>query len=436
MTNLHYLLIGLAVLLVAGVMLYNHLQERRLRKQIDGMFQNNLADTYAELGSSLPRPAPSAEIDAAVEPAPAPGLNRLAMAVDEGQDTYDEMLTLMRRVSHDQDDEPLPAPLAEDDLGVIAKPKAPSAEEASAAAPSRAPEARPVSIEPAPPPQADIAEPRVVQPLSTSPLDAEIECIARLRASHRGLASYAGLIDRLRRIGKPVRAYGYGDQAVWQPLPASATGDYSVVEVAIQLVDRKGPVAQAHLDDFCNALYEYAAEHGGAVTCPDLAETLEKAKQLDAFCMAVDMLIGLNIVAPEGMPFLTRRVDELARKAGMHLTHQGVYVLDDAAGHSLFSLANQRGARFMPEDATQSTPTVTLLFDVPNIVDGLAVFDRMTTLGFDLARSLGGHMMDDHGHVVTQASLRSDRQQLEGFYSRMQSYGIPAGSERARRLFA
>lgn len=433
MTNLHYLLIGLAVLLVVGVMLYNHLQERRLRKQIDGMFQNNLADTYAELGNRAPADVPP-EADRAARLAP--DTEALPVAVDEVQDTYDEMLTLMRRVSQENDDEPImPPPLADDEA--VEKLASDSAVQPEPVSPWQA-DVVPPDLDVAPPSSSHAAspEPSAVQTLATSPLDADVECIARLRASHRGMATYAALIDRVRRIGKPVRAYGYGDQASWQPLPASATGDYSVIEIGMQLVDRKGPVSSSQLDEFCNALYEYAAEHGGAVTCPDLAGTLDKAKRLDDFCMAVDMLIGLNIVAPEGMPFLVKRVDDLARRAGMTLSRQGTYVMDDAAGHGLFSLANQRGARFVPEDASQSTPSVTLLFDVPNIADGLTIFDRMTTLGFELARSLGGHMMDDHGHVVTQASLRSDRQQLEGFYSRMRAEGIAAGSERARRLFA
>lgn len=434
MTNLHYLLIGLAVLLVVGVMLYNHLQERRLRKQIDGMFQNNLADTYAELGNRAPADVqPEADRAARL----APDTEALPVAVDEVQDTYDEMLTLMRRVSQENDDEPImPPPLADDDA--VEKQASDSAVQPEPVSPWQAADVVPPDIDVAPPSSSHAAspEPSAVQTLATSPLDADVECIARLRASHRGMATYAALIDRVRRIGKPVRAYGYGDQASWQSLPASATGDYSVIEIGMQLVDRKGPVSSSQLDEFCNALYEYAAEHGGAVTCPDLAGTLDKTKRLDDFCMAVDMLIGLNIVAPEGMPFLVKRVDDLARRAGMTLSRQGTYVMDDAAGHGLFSLANQRGARFVPEDASQSTPSVTLLFDVPNIADGLTIFDRMTTLGFELARSLGGHMMDDHGHVVTQASLRSDRQQLEGFYSRMRAEGIAAGSERARRLFA
>jgi hypothetical protein len=41
-----------------------------------------------------------------------------------------------------------------------------------------------------------------------------------------------------------------------------------MVEVGMQVVDRKGAISQVQLDQGCNALYEFAAEHGGAVTGP------------------------------------------------------------------------------------------------------------------------------------------------------------------------
>jgi FtsZ-interacting cell division protein ZipA len=148
------------------------------------------------------------------------------------------------------------------------------------------------------------------------------------------------------------------------------------------------------------------------------------------------MLIGLNITAPEGIPFLCKRVGDFAARAGMTLNKGGSYEMRDATGHILFTLSNHQGKRFVPEDASQTAASVTLLFDVPNAFRGLEVFDGMTVLGFDLARNLGGRVMDDHGHVVSQTSLANDRKQLDGFYKRMEAYGIPAGSERARRLFA
>lgn len=433
MTDLHYLLLGLALLLVGGVVLYNHLQERRLRKQIDSMFRRDLEEP---IETREPAEAPVSDVADEKEESADDSLRPLPASSQEPPDTYDEMLTLMRRVPDDQDaesSEPPILPMDRESSEPLGKtpPMMPVVE----------PKARAVEV-PAPmdipvprgePPREDI-EAKAALAIEPSPLDPEIECVVRWRASGRETVDCAGLIDRLRRIGKPVRVFGYVAGA-WHQATNSAQ-KHDVVEAGIQLVDRKGAVTLAQLETFRDVFYEFAAEHGGAVSCPDLSAVIGKAKDLDEFCVAVDMLIGLNIVAHEGIPFTGRRVDELARKAGMHLDKLGHYVLDDGHGHSLFTLVNQQGERFAPDDFSLTTPTITLLFDVPNIDDGLAVFDRMTVLGFELARTLGGRMMDDHGHVVTQASLQSDRGQLAGFYERMRARAIPAGGERARRLFA
>ncbi len=462
MTNLHYLLIGLAVLLVGGVLVYNHIQERRLRKQIDGMFRRGLegsTDAGADVPETnardeAPAVAGSGGFDAMSADA-GPGLAGLTVQEEDGQETYDEMLTLMRRASLDQDDEVGTSltSLAGDEPEDGASPATPAAPAPSAidkpAEPVPAhvdePEPEPVrqvvaeaapapreTVQPAP----DAAETRTHAAPPPSPLDAEVECGARLRPGHHEAVTYAALLDRLRRVGKPARAFGYIEGQGWEPVNAIRPRDYAVVEIGLQLVDRKGALARTQLDLFCDALYEFAAEYGGAVSCPDMVAVLDKARELDAFCMDVDMLIGVNIVAPEGIPFMGRRIDEAALGAGMSLNRQGAYVMADAEGHVLFTLANPSGERFIPEDRSYTTQTVTLLFDVPNVANGLDVFDRMSLFGGELARVLGGRMTDDQGHAVTQASLANDRRQLSGFYARMQERGIPAGGERAHRLFA
>lgn len=460
MTNLHYLLIGLGVLLVVGVMGYNHLQERRLRRQIDGMFRRSLdtalddapkqpAEVFGEAGSDI--------AGETAEP-----LDNLGSVVEEGQDTYDDMLNLMRRASLDRDDEP-DGPLLPDDpttdetVRVAPRPGAIAARPEDA--PLRAPAhgtADSVVREPVSRRQAeDISAARkqdhagispgrpdtdggptgATTSDAPSPVDTEIECVARLRAGQRGIR-HTDLLDSLRRVGKPLRCFGQDPVLGWEPANPIRPGGYPVLDIGVQLVDRKGPANKAQLEAICDILYTYAAEHGGAVTCPNLDVALDKARELDEFCVAVDMLIGINVAAPEGIPFMGRRIDELARAAGMTLDGRGSYVLQDGAGNVLFSLANQQDEPFDPTDTLLTTQSVTLLFDVPNVADGLGVFDRMTTFGFELARALGGRMTDDNGHAVTQASLDNDRRQLAGFYARMQARGIPAGGERARRLFA
>jgi hypothetical protein len=62
----------------------------------------------------------------------------------------------------------------------------------------------------------------------------------------------------------------------------------------------------------------------------------------------------------------------------------------------------------------------------------LAVFDRMTQLGFDLAGRLEGRLVDDNGRAVSEDSLNRDRARLVDrlSISAWQLRGIP-GRRRA-----
>jgi FtsZ-interacting cell division protein ZipA len=171
------------------------------------------------------------------------------------------------------------------------------------------------------------------------------------------------------------------------------------------------------------------------VSCPDKEEALKLARDLDLFCMDVDVLIGLNVVSAESRPFTSEAMHSLAQEARLSLEADGAFHARDDFGHTLFTLANQEEDPFPRDGRGLTTHGITLLFDVPRVADGIAVFDRMTRLGFDLAWRLEGRLVDDSSRPVSEDSLNRDRARLAQFFARMEARGIPAGGERALRLF-
>jgi hypothetical protein len=268
-----------------------------------------------------------------------------------------------------------------------------------------------------------------------SGMDPLTEYIARLKFVAPTMANFGPLLITLRRIGKPVRAFGRRADGAWEVLSSHPRSAFDQVECGIQLVDRSGALSQDQIDAFTRALYEFAAEEGGAVSCPDKQETLDVARDLDLFCMDVDVLIGLNVVSADSRPFTSEAMHGLAMEARLSLEPDGSFHARDAFNHTLFTLANQGDEPFPRDGRGLTTHGVTLLFDVPRVADGLAVFDRMTQLGFDLAIRLEGRLVDDNGRNVSEDSLNRDRARLMSFYQRMEARGIPAGGERALRLF-
>ena len=479
MTTLQIVLAIVGITMVAAIVIYNLVQERRFRKEADRLFSHKRDDIM--LGEAV-RTDPSrrqgeTRIQLTGQDADAPEA-RQAVAEAEaplyrGRMDDDFALPEAFETRTESPDEDLPPPLGAlpekraaampvEDVEpvaprVAAKPamprspepvtatakvatrvdtKAATTEQAGYLPPhiaamhetrgSAAPAAAPTPT-PAP------AAPAAVQ--GSSALDPATEYIARLKFASPAFTSYSGLLNTLRRIGKPIRCFGLGGDGRWEMVTSNSRNAYSQMELGLQLADRSGAIAQDQLDAFCRALYTFAADAGGAVICPEKEEALERAQELDMFCMNVDVLMGLNVIAGDAHPFTSEAVHTQASAIGLTLERDGIYYARDAQGHSLFTLTNQEETPFPQDGRGLTVKGLTLLFDVPRVADGLAVFDRMTRLGFDLAWRLEGRMVDDNGRPVTEENLNRDRKRLAGFYSRMETRGIPAGGERALRLF-
>ena len=171
--------------------------------------------------------------------------------------------------------------------------------------------------------------------------------------------------------------------------------------------------------------------------CDDVVEAMERAQAIDRFCVDVDGLIGLNVVARgEGSVNLTRIVRE-AESSGMVLGMDGVFQLLDSRSEPLYALCNHDAEPFSTQVIEgQTSQGVTLQFDVPRVPDGLKVFDGMVAFGRKLANEVGGILVDDNLRPLTDSGIEKIRTQLLHIYERMEARGVPSGSRRALRLFS
>jgi hypothetical protein len=60
----------------------------------------------------------------------------------------------------------------------------------------------------------------------------------------------------------------------------------------------------------------------------------------------------------------------------------------------------------------------------------------MLAIGAELAKQLGGTLVDDNRVQLSDSAVRAIQQQLQSIHARMEARGIPPGSERALRLFS
>ena len=403
MSDLQIWLLVIGAVVVVAVLLFNWIQERRFRKQADAAFQAPMADALMQPGA-VPRETHSRVEPALREPVFDAGKVNEVAEVNEPHLQFDAGL-----------------PLAD-------APKAPLEE--------MAPASRPVAPVPAPP-----AQPRPAsQPVAAHPAPYDELIEYRIRIGSEGVLAnvFADAFNQTRTLGKAVRWVGLPvGAAAWEEVQPWRDVHYQQVVVTMQLADRNGALQEEQLSTLCSLLQTAAQTHGLRIACDDTVEALERAQAIDRFCVDVDVLIGLNVVARgEGTVNLTRIVRE-AESSGMVLGVDGVFQLIDSRGEPLYALCNHDAEPFSAAVVEgQTSQGVTLQFDVPRVPDGIKVFDGMVAFGRKLANEVGGILVDDNLRPLTDTGIEKIRTQLTHIYERMEARGVPSGSRRALRLFS
>ena len=405
MSDLQIGLLVIGAVIVVAVLLFNWIQERRFRKQAAAAFQTPVADALMQPGA-VPR-----ETHNRVEPA-------LREPVFDVSGVHEVAEVNEPRLHIDADLAPAEAP-------TVAHDDAPGPAPRPAAAPI------PVPQTPPRPPAPPVAAP-------AAPYDELIEY--RIRLGSEGVLAnvFADAFNHSRTLGKPVRWVGLPVGATeWEEVQPWRDVHYQQVVVTMQLADRNGAAQEEQLSALCALLQATGQAHGLRVACDDTVEALERAQAIDRFCVDVDVLIGLNVVARgEGAVNLTRIVRE-AESSGMVLGVDGVFQLIDSRGEPLYALCNHDAEPFTSTVIEgQTSQGVTLQFDVPRVPDGLKVFDGMVAFGRKLANEVGGILVDDNLRPLTDTGIEKIRTQLTHIYERMEARGVPSGSRRALRLFS
>src|SRR5262245_4552856 len=276
-------------------------------------------------------------------------------------------------------------------------------------------------------------------PLAAAGLDPTVDYIVELGCprpvSGADLAQHA---DTLLGEGlvRPVHWEGYDDaRELWRPV--APDGRYPRLRVGIQLTNRGGPVSDDDLVTFCGEVQEVALALAAEADFPDTDEALARAQELDRFCSAVDVQIGLSVIGSESHAFPGSKLRSIAESAGMTIGRDGRFHRQAEDGSELFSLSNLEPMPFHAETMkTLSTRGVTALFDVPRVSASPSAFRRFIDFAHQLEQALGGVLVDDNRKPIGQAALEAIGQQLESIHQTMAARGIPAGSPLALRLFS
>ena len=419
MTELQMGLIGLGVAAVFGVFGYNKWQEMRQRKVAEAVLKPHHEDVLlAKGGKTEPEAVPAVQVERS-EPeirieASEPLVERVEPVFTDPTPT--EVVDDMAMAPEDT---PMP------EMPVIAQP---------------APGVPPVVAKPAvSQPEADDGVEVEAGNVPDALLDPRLEFVVTMELVEP-VSSFQILHSQrpaLHRLNKPVHWVGFNEKKrEWQRLTPDAELELRRLRVGLQLVNRLGPVSEGDLVIFTNAMQALADELMAVADMPP-SNVLDQAAEIDRFCAAVDLEIGLNLVS-RGSPFPGTKIRALSEAAGMVLGADGLFTRYDDAGRAQFSLQNFESTPFSP-DALRNLTThgLTFLLDVPRVDHGERVFMQMTEVAKRFADTLQGALVDDNRQPLSDSQLDHIRREFIGKpQATMASFGLAAGSPQALRLFS
>ena len=408
MSSLQLGLIVAGILLVAGVIVYNAWQERRIRRRITSAFRKTDA--------SLPAPASGSR----VEP---------TLRASHNQADADDAARFAGVESNvDADTDNMRAGQAASD----------SADESSWALPIEMVEHAPVEADiPSPPVMAVAAHATAPGDASGPQPDRDIECIAILQPA-KPLGAGALAAGLHARMGKRLRWFGRtAPGSPWVMLTSATAGEFVELAACLLLADRNGAASQAQLDTFVRVISELAPMLPAALSVPDVAAETDRAEALDRLCADVDVQVGLTVLKPEPAAISGTRLRGVAEAAGFKLAPGGRFECpQEETGAVLYTLQNVRNEPFTVDTLrASSTNGVVLVLDVPRVSDPLRAFDQMKVAAKRIAHTLEGELVDDNRRPLDDAALAAIRAQVQSATDALKACRIDPGSPRAHALF-
>ena len=412
MTELQMGLIGLGAAAVVGVLGYNKWQEMRHRKVAEAMLKPQHDDVLLGGGTAAAGTTQERSEPELMAPSPVAAAGRVEPSLDAPVlDATDPTLAVLPDV----------------------------------------PEVMPEASAQAMPPTVDaLADERLAEPVDdrvdervgevpAALLDPRIEFVVAMELVEP--VSVVQILhsqrEAIQRISKPVHWVGYNERnREWERLSVDNTHSVRRLRVGLQLVNRLGPASEADVATFTTAMQALADELMAVADMPS-SRVLDQAAEIDRFCAAVDLEIGLNLVS-RGSAFSGTKIRALAEAAGMLLGADGIFTRYDDDGRAQFHLQNYETARFSPDNVRNiSTHGVTFLLDVPRVDHGERVFMQMIEIAKRFAETLQGALVDDNRQPLSDSQLDHIRREFIGKpQATMASFDLAAGSPQALRLFS
>ncbi len=438
MSDLQIVLIILGFFIIAGVVVYNWLQERKLRENISEDFIVPQKDVLVEEFYI--------DTDALVEKEFAGDAHKSELIKRLNEATDNEEIASPPPSNADKAEHPHDAAAEEEGTEDEATVKETTNKDLPLQSDTS------VAVEHNPP-RTEIAQEFIVEknilpaefePLVTSSLPddvhSQIDLTAFLYAtkSINGQAFNQMMQTMLKEINVFVMLHGLDDKNVWQHInnETHENTSYKQIACSLQLADRRGPVPKPVLNKFQFAVETIGLEFNAHVEWQGKGDPSQRAVDLDKFCMDVDQLVSVHLIQGD-TPIHGTKFKGLAEANDMELKHGKFCCFDIAKpDFAKFILVNADEQPFTPDSLRQNVVlSATFQMEIPKVMHCEEVFGQMVGVAQKMANSLSARIVDDNQKPLGDLQIEKIRQQLKVIHAKMIARGVMPGSESSMRLF-
>jgi len=239
----------------------------------------------------------------------------------------------------------------------------------------------------------------------------------RVAGSIRETLNQMGL-ERFERVEfYTADAWHYADA-----LPADAL--VSNLRCRLQLASRRGPVAPESIHAWMRSLENLAQMLSAGLSVESEAKLIERAANLDAFCVRVDTLISLNLKPRGEVPVALARLSSDADSLGL------------GGQYPSYAKWAADGAVDFQVQADANSGLVSLVLDFPQVNRPDLVVVEMFDLARTLSANLDADIIDDAGRPLNDEGMALLVNQVVRLSAVLQAQGFEPGSALARRLFS
>jgi len=226
------------------------------------------------------------------------------------------------------------------------------------------------------------------------------------------------------------------NEDIWQSTEdLSGSVSFDQIVLAIQLVDRQGPISQAHIQTFRMLSEKIKNDLDGSLIWLSHSNIEEDAKELNQFCALVDHMMTLTLIPKKNGIFDNEKLIESLKTDGFKVNKDGYHVFKGRDKQPLFRVTslNHQPLSFNLDPYIQG---ILFQMDLPLTLSCKESFDAMLESITNFQKELECMLVDSNKKELNINHIERIRYQVEKIENQMVAKNIPPGSSCARRLFS